>query len=277
MYRIVASDMDGTFLTEEHVLPKANIDAVLRLRELGVLFVPASGRPYPSIMYTLREMPPECLEGSYVISYNGGVVHQVGNPEPLLANTIPFEVVSRIFAWGLTQDVGFHIYETSGKVWGHRMAQEEVDYLVGSMEWEPVGGDSIEFLRDVPISKILLTHEGLEFLEDLRAKVPPEVYEGTETTISSRRYLEFNPVGVDKGSGISWLAKHLGIDIADVIGCGDALNDLAMIERAGCGVVVANATDDVRAVANYQARSYCEDGIIAEVLTELVEPQHREE
>lgn len=275
MYRLVASDMDGTFLTEEHVLPQANIDAVLRMRELGVLFVPASGRPMPSILYTLRKMPPACLEGSYVISYNGGVVHQIGNPEPLMAKTIPFDVVNRIFKWGLTQDVGFHVYETSGKVWGHRMAQEEVDYLVGSMEWEPIGGDSIEFLRDVPITKILLTHEGLEFLEDLRSKVPAEVSEGTQTTISSRRYLEFNLQGVDKGTGISWLAHHLGIDMADVIGCGDALNDLEMIRAVGCGVVVANATDDVRAVADYQARSTCEDGVFAEVLSELIEPQLR--
>ena len=275
MYRIVASDMDGTFLTEEHVLPQANIDAVLRMRELGVLFVPASGRPMPSILYTIRDLPPEALEGSYVLSYNGGVVHKVGNPEPLYANTLPFEVVDRIFQWGLTQDVGFHVYETGGKVWGHRMAQEEVDYLVGSMEWEPIGGDSIEFLRDVPISKILLTHEGLDFLEDLRARVPEEVSAGTSTTISSRRYLEFNPQGVSKGTGIKWLADYLGIDIADVIGCGDALNDLEMIETVGCGVVVANATDDVRAVANYQARSTCEDGVFAEVLTELIEPQHR--
>lgn len=276
MYQIVATDMDGTFLTEEHVLPQANIDAVLRMRELGVLFVPASGRPMPSILYTLRMMPPACLEGSYVISYNGGVVHQVGNPKPLYANTLPFDVVNRIFQWGLGQEgIGFHVYETSGKVWGHRMAQEEVDYLVGSMEWEPIGGVSIEFLRDVPISKILFTHEGLEFLEDLRAKVPEEVYAGTTTTISSRRYLEFNPVGVDKGTGITWLANYLGVDISDVIGCGDALNDLEMIETVGCGVVVANATDDVRAVADYQARSACEDGVFAEVLEELIEPQHR--
>ncbi|MBQ9005747.1 MAG: HAD-IIB family hydrolase, partial [Atopobiaceae bacterium] len=118
-------------------------------------------------------------------------------------------------------------------------------------------------------------HEGLDFLEDLRSKVPPEVSEGTQTTISSRRYLEFNLQGVDKGTGISWLADHLGIGMEDVIGCGDALNDLEMIRAVGCGVVVANATDDVRAVADYQATSTCEDGVFAEVLSELIEPQHR--
>ena len=46
MYRIVASDMDETFLGSDHGIPEANVRAVGRLREEGVLFVPASGRSY---------------------------------------------------------------------------------------------------------------------------------------------------------------------------------------------------------------------------------------
>ena len=43
MYRLVASDMDETFLAHDHSIPQANIEAIRRMRELGVLFVPASG------------------------------------------------------------------------------------------------------------------------------------------------------------------------------------------------------------------------------------------
>ena len=46
MYRLVASDMDETFLAHDHSIPQANIEAIRRMRELGVLFVPASGRSY---------------------------------------------------------------------------------------------------------------------------------------------------------------------------------------------------------------------------------------
>lgn len=272
MYRMVATDMDGTFLTERHALLQANIDAVRRMRELGVLFVPASGRPYPTILDNFAEVP-DLIEGSYVISYNGGCVHKVGQAEPLRSVTLPFDALERIFTWGLTQDVGFHIYEASGKVWGHRQAPGEVAYLVGHMGWEPLPGDSVEFLRDVPVCKILYTHEGIDFLEDLGRRIPAEVSAGTATTISSRRYFEFNPAGVDKGSGVSWLAEHLGIDLKDVIGCGDALNDLEMIEVVGCGVVVSNGTDDVRAAADYLAKASCDDGVMAEVLSALVEPE----
>ena len=268
--------MDGTFLTEEHVLPQENIDAVLRLRELGVLFVPSSGRQLPSIMKTLEALPDEALAGSYVISYNGGTIHQVVSREPLYSNALPFEVVRRIFDWGLTQDVGYHIYAVDGRMWGHRLEQDEVDYINGAMDWEPLEQGDIESLRDVPIAKILYAHQGLPFLEDLRSRLPEEVYAGTDTTISSRRYLEFNPTGVNKGTGIAWLAEHLGIGLDEVISCGDALNDLEMIQTVGCGVAAANATDDILAAADYRARAACEDGVIAEVLRELVEPSRTE-
>ncbi len=45
MYKLIASDMDETFLDGTHSIPAANVEALRRLRELGVLFVPSSGRP----------------------------------------------------------------------------------------------------------------------------------------------------------------------------------------------------------------------------------------
>ena len=44
MYRLVASDMDETFLDSGHEVPETNIEAIRELRKLGCLFVPASGR-----------------------------------------------------------------------------------------------------------------------------------------------------------------------------------------------------------------------------------------
>ncbi|MBE5077872.1 HAD hydrolase family protein, partial [Anaerotignum lactatifermentans] len=53
MYRLIASDMDETFLGAGHAVPAANIAALERMRALGILFIPSSGRPYPSIMGSL--------------------------------------------------------------------------------------------------------------------------------------------------------------------------------------------------------------------------------
>ena len=36
VYKLVATDMDETFLAKDHTIPQANVDAILRMRELGV-------------------------------------------------------------------------------------------------------------------------------------------------------------------------------------------------------------------------------------------------
>lgn len=276
MYKLVATDMDETFLGFDHKVPQANIDAILRMRELGVLFVPASGRAYGSIMNSLRDLPPECLEGSYVISYNGGCINRVGDDEPLISNRMPFEVVDRLFKHAaFLGDIGMHIYTQSGDIWGYNITQSELDYLAGHMDLKLFEGDDIEFLRDVPLSKCLYVYEDLDLLHELALTMDPTLTEGLSTTFSSGRYYEFNPGGVDKGSGLRELASRLGIDVADTIACGDSANDMAMIEAAGLGVVVSNATPDAVAIADYQAKSSCQDGVFAEVLEEFIEPQHR--
>lgn len=275
MYQLVATDMDETFLDSDHRVPQANIDAILRMRELGVLVVPASGRAYGSIMGSLRDLPDACLEDSYVISYNGGCINRVGESEPLVSNRMPFEVVDRLFQHAVfLGDIGMHIYTLSGEVWGWNLTSSELAYLHGHMELAPFEGASIEFLRDVPLSKCLYVFEDLDLLHELALTMDPALTDGLSTTFSSERYYEFNPTGVDKGSGLRALAERLGIDMADTIACGDSANDMAMLEAAGVGVAVSNATPDASAVADYQARSSCDDGVFAEVLERFIEPQH---
>ncbi len=83
MYRLVASDMDETFLDADHAIPASNLRALKRMRELGVLFVPSSGRWYSSIMDNFSGEARELIEDGYVLSYNGGFINRVGDPTPL--------------------------------------------------------------------------------------------------------------------------------------------------------------------------------------------------
>jgi hydroxymethylpyrimidine pyrophosphatase-like HAD family hydrolase len=47
----------------------------------------------------------------------------------------------------------------------------------------------------------------------------------------------------------------------DVIGIGDELNDISMIEMAGLGVAMENALDEVKAVANEVTKTNTENGV----------------
>lgn len=266
MYRVIASDMDETFLDRGHAIPPANIDAIARMREQGMLFVPASGRPYDSILASLDGMPRNLLEGSYVISFNGGCITRVGDDGPIVSASLPFAKLKALFDYGTTLDAGIHVYELSGTVRTWNIDEEETAYLRGHMDTRPLAKPSVSPLATSPCAKILYCLPGgIDRLRDILATMPAGLLEGIAPTFSSERYLEFNPAGVDKGTGLARLADLVGVPLSETIACGDADNDIAMLRAAGVGVAVANANDATRAQADYRATATCDDGVIAEV------------
>jgi hydroxymethylpyrimidine pyrophosphatase-like HAD family hydrolase len=81
-----------------------------------------------------------------------------------------------------------------------------------------------------------------------------------DVTISHPEYLEFTAPGVNKGSGVRWLSRRLGIPLAQTMAIGDQYNDLEMIQAVGHGVAMAGAPDAVQAAARYVAPPVDEDG-----------------
>lgn len=276
MYRIVASDMDETFLARDGSVPPANAQAIRRLRELGCLFVPASGRPYPSVMGSLASIPAELMEGSYVLSYNGACINRYGEDGPITATAMDFGKVEALYEYSRGLDVGVHVYELAGKVWGTRISPEEHAYIDVKMPLTDFDAPDLSFLRGVPLAKILyVKHNGLAYLHELAQGIPTELLQGVDVTFSSGRYLELVPAGVSKGVGLARLAKLVGVDMAETIGCGDAENDLPMVEAAGVGVAAANATDALAEHADYVTTATCDEGVLEEVVERIVEPAAR--
>ncbi|MGE9910487.1 Cof-type HAD-IIB family hydrolase [Atopobiaceae bacterium SGI.236] len=275
MYRLVASDMDETFLDHDHAIPRANVEAIRRLRELGIPFVPSSGRPYDSVMSSLEPIR-ELLEGSYVISFNGGTINRVGDPNPIASSPMDFDRMRAIFEYGLDLgDVGFHVYEQTGRMWVWNLSAGEFGYISRLIDFDDLPSASIDFLRDTPVAKIIFNHPDMARLRQIVRDMPAELLDGVDTTFSSGRFLEFMPAGVTKGTGVTRLAELLGIPMSDVICCGDAANDESMVRAAGLGVAVAGAGDGLPQIADYIASSTCDDGVIAEVVEKFVEPSLR--
>ena len=56
--------------------------------------------------------------------------------------------------------------------------------------------------------------------------------------------------GIDKGTAIDWLAQHYGVAPEEIVAVGDWLNDIPMLRRVGRGFAMAQAPDEVKAVAS---------------------------
>ncbi|MGV2828780.1 HAD family hydrolase [Myxosarcina sp. GI1(2024)] len=69
--------------------------------------------------------------------------------------------------------------------------------------------------------------------------------------IPNKRALMILPTGVNKASGIKTALEQLGLSPADVVGVGDAENDLDLLDLCGLGVAVGNALPEVKARAGF--------------------------
>lgn len=276
MYKLVATDMDETFLDHDHQIPEANIRAMQRMKELGVLFVPSSGRWYSSIMDNFAHLDPALLEGSYVISYNGGFINRVGDPKPLTSCGIGRACAEELYALGRELGKCMHVNVADGHVFVCDAPEAERTYLEkisGVTHFSSAEHTDLSFLDSRDIVKLIFMDPDFEGLQQLGRELEPMAQRlGVEITFSSKRYLEFMPAGIDKGYGLKKLAEMLGIPMDQVIGVGDSANDLAMIKAAGLGVGVANVTDDVRPYCDAVLESTGDDGAFEELVEKYLEP-----
>ena len=74
-------------------------------------------------------------------------------------------------------------------------------------------------------------------------------------------FLEFASPDVTKGSGLAFLAEHLGFGAGETVSFGDGENDVELVEWAGYGVAVANAHPRVLEVADFVAPRDVEEGV----------------
>lgn len=275
MYRLVASDMDDTFLGHGHAIIPVNTEALLRMRELGILFVPASGRPYPSVMESLSGLDSRILEGSYVISLNGALVNRAGDPDPISSTWMDRAMAEELWARGREMGLCMHAYTADGSFYVASTSEAERAWLEGFDNIHDVGPApaDLSFVGEKPVVKILYQSDDFAWLQRLgrsmEAELDPSV---VAVTYSSNRYCEFMPAGVTKGTGLEELASLMGIDMAETVGVGDAANDIGLLDAAGLGVGVANATPDLLPHCDVVLRSSAYEGAFPELLERFLEP-----
>lgn len=71
MYKLIACDLDETLIKPDRTIDSRDIEAIKKLKDLGVKFVLATGRGYNTVQGTLKELDLFDEANQYVISYNG--------------------------------------------------------------------------------------------------------------------------------------------------------------------------------------------------------------
>lgn len=242
MYEIIASDLDETLLNDQKHVSKADIDTISKLTDTK--FVIATGRGFEAVQANLKEIGQYNMSNQYLISFNGGVITECKNNRILYSHLMPFSDVQKLFNIGLKYDVCIHIY-TLECCYAYRLFENEKNNLLdGSFNLKTFNNTNLDFFKDKKIAKVLFCKEDMNYLRKVKEEM--DLDEEYSISFSSNRYLEINPKGIDKGSGLNKLCEILNVDIKNTIAVGDNLNDLSMIKTAGLGIGVKNSIEDIK-------------------------------
>lgn len=250
-YKIIACDMDGTLLDSKSQISRKNLEAIEKLCDMGVYFVPTSGRTY-------SEIPKELIENPkirYVIGSNGAMVFDKKTGKYILT-CIEKEQILKIY--DIVVKYGAYVsFRYNGKVFADISQQnrETLDYLnVCEPHKECIKlGELKENLREF-ISGIDYVEVFANFFhsnED-RDKCNLEILElGNLKTVKAWDFnLEIFNAEAGKGRALKKLAESLNIDISDTIAVGDSDNDASMIETAGLGLAMGNSVESIKKIAD---------------------------
>jgi Cof subfamily protein (haloacid dehalogenase superfamily) len=269
--RLLALDIDGTLIGDDLVLPERTIAVVGEAVRRGVFVSIVTGRMTSSAVGFARRLGLT----EPIVGYQGAIARDMP-PEgddvrlgrllrhrPLDAGT-----AEAILAW--TRSVGLtpHFNHLEKLILpADDPRADDYSRFVGGRLTLVTGLD--EWLAGRAwVTKVIAVGHHPAPMEAFRAA--RETFAGrAEVTISHPNFLEFVAPGVSKGDALAWLARRRGIPLAEVMAIGDQFNDFEMIAMAGHGVAMADAPEEVRAVARHVAPSVREEGA-ATIIEELV-------
>ncbi|EMD16437.1 cof-like hydrolase [Eggerthia catenaformis OT 569 = DSM 20559] len=270
-YKLIACDLDETLLNDDHIVPESNIYWIQKARkEHNIKFVPATGRGYMQILPELRQLGLDKQKDEYVLSFNGGALTENKDYHLIDWHGLDFNKMKELFEFGLKQDVCIHVYTNTVLYIYHLSESERERIKHQKLQAIYPDEDSVDFLKDEPIAKILYQNIDVPYLMSLEDQLKDITDGCVSVSYSSNRYMEFNALGVDKGAGLKNLAQKLGCSIEETIAVGDNYNDLTMLDMAGLSVAAGNAVEDVKKACDYTTKANNNEGVVAELIRKFI-------
>ncbi len=247
---LIFFDIDGTLWDFKNIIPQSTKTALRMLKENGHQIFLCSGR-------TKVFMQDEELFALGFDGISGGCGTEIEyKGEQLLLKTIEPGLLARSVRLFLD-------YDMSVILEAHDVLFMDED-KIGRDEY---GKSIVESMRGVtqPIRGNEARWEACKFTvliqNDSYRDVVEVLKNDYEILLHGGYVMEVVPKGYTKATSIAFLCERLNADPKDTFAFGDGVNDLEMLDFAGCGIAMGNGALEAKERADYVTDDIHEDGI----------------
>jgi Cof subfamily protein (haloacid dehalogenase superfamily) len=262
-YKLFAFDLDGTLLDDKKRLSPANEKALFEMAESGAGITFATGR----LGSSMKQYIPDALDDVARLILNGAEVYSGRRHGSLRVHYAPLSTAAAdyLIDYGRGREFALNYYI------------DDSLYAVKDAYTAP--------WIDVYYQQTGSCYHFMPSLEGFRGRRPSKViFVGAASIIDEQEkffrnrwgdsvyicrtwdhYLEFLDPCANKATGLEAVALAYGVSWPEIAAFGDAANDIPMLEKAGLGIAMANAPDEVkRAAKRVLPWTNNEDGVAKE-------------
>lgn len=274
-YKLLVLDVDGTLLNNAREISNRTLAALLKVQQMGVRIVLASGRPTYGLMPLAKTLELGNY-GGFILSYNGCQIIKAQNGEILFERRINPEMLPYLEKKARKNNFAIFTYHDDIII----TDTPENEYIISEAvlnNQKIIKEDEFSTAVDFPPCKCMLVsndEEALIVLEDHWRRQ----LNGTLDVFRSQPYfLEVVPCGIDKANTLGALMEKLNIKREEVIAIGDGVCDVTMLQLAGMGIAMGHSQDSVKVCADYVTASNEEDGVAQAVEKMILAEVHAAE
>ena len=262
-------DLDGTLLNDQKQITAENRKAMEAALSHGVRILITSGRPMKSALLQARRMGLDA-PGCYVIAWNGGAIYDCTQKKEIFHQNLRIEDLYTMVDEANRRGVYIQTYDGDDVV-----VERHNDSAIARRYCEAIDmefrviDDVRRDLSAPPPKALLIDFAGREKTEIMRRWIVESLAGRVDSFFSGPFYLEAVPAGINKGKALREVCGLLQIPVARTVAVGDEANDISMLQAAGTGIAMQNASPAVKAAADRVTQRDNNHDAIAEVIAQF--------
>ena len=255
--KLVVCDVDNTLVKKGDPMSEKTKDVLKRLRQEGILFGIASGRPLYQVLGSLRNWGYEGVD--MIIGFNGSSLHDYLDNKDYNYYTMKKEWLKEVVELMSPFKTNPTLYRENAQLFLYEESYMK-DYYAKSGFKYIITNDIDELIKE-DAAKIMfrVNPDDMPKIEKWVNEHPSDNYVGFKT---QPIMMEFSDSRINKAYALKKFCELHDISLEEVFAFGDTTNDNEMLKCAGTGVCILNGSADTKEIADVISEKACdEDGM----------------
>lgn len=279
--KLVASDLDGTLVDHNNLIPANNLNAIYDMEKKNIDFAICTGKTYS----ITKDICDKC-HASYGIFGNGTQIINLKTGEEIYKNLLPLQDFNSCYNLAKKHNFHVHVYSDTEIISEDLLYMDLRNYVLnGNKNTYNLSFKIAENVQDyVTNNNTSIFKLVISSTEDL-SNLKDEILSNFDLNINHIRkkgfykdkiinkeyeYLDITPKHIGKGYALEYLSNFLKVDKQDIMSIGDNVNDIDMIKISGKSATLSDSYDEVKKVASYITTNTSENAGFAEAVYKFI-------